>query len=206
MDRPVERGAPRSRDAHRSGPDSDRLENTLAALAFAINDGVIARLADRYGLGSSDAAALVVLSRIPQRIDDVSQQLRISHSAAVRLVDRLVASGFATRAPGRDARSVSVRLTPAGKRRARAVLAQRQRVVGGMLAGLSTSERSVLARTVERLLENLAVDWRTTMEICRLCDLPACEEHAPCPAAQGAERTRAEARGPLPRRKVQNRA
>jgi hypothetical protein len=35
---------------------------------------------------------------------------------------------------------------------------------------------------VDDLLEAKGVDWQTTMRICRLCDIPACEHRAPCPA------------------------
>src|ERR1051326_2481301 len=113
---------------------SDRLENTFAALVVAVSDDILRGISDRWQLGASDAAALVVLSRVPQRIDGVSRQLGLSHSATVRLVDRLVDDGFALRGRGADGRSVAVRLTPAGKRRARGVLAERERVVRRALA------------------------------------------------------------------------
>jgi len=161
---------------------SERLENTFAALVVAISDDIVRELSHRWQLGPSDAAALVVLSRVPQRIEGVSRQLGISHSATVRLVDRLVDSGFAVRGQGRDRRSVSVRLTPAGKRRARGVLAERERVVQESLGALSEPDRALLARVVDALLEAKGIDWRTTMQICRFCDIPACEHRAPCPA------------------------
>ena len=166
---------------------SGRLANTFAALAVTINDRLLVGLAERYELGPSDTAALVVLGRVPQRIEDVRQQLGLSHSAAVRLVDRLEASGLAVRGRGGDARSVRVRLTAAGRRRAHDVLTERERIVADMLAGLSPSERRSLAEVVERLLEQLATDWQTTMLTCRLCNIPLCEAHAPCPAALGAQ-------------------
>jgi MarR family transcriptional repressor of emrRAB len=171
-----------------TGVAGSRLANTFAALALAISDEVMGQLSRRYSLGPSDAAALVVLSRAPQRIEDVSRQLRLSHSATVRLVDRLEAGGLAARSPGLDARSVTVRLTPVGKRRARAVLAERDRLVDEILTDLSSAERELVGDVVERLLEQLGVDWRTTMQVCRLCDIPACEAEAPCPIALGAER------------------
>jgi MarR family transcriptional regulator, negative regulator of the multidrug operon emrRAB len=162
---------------------SDRLENTFAALVVAVSDGILKEISDRWQLGASDAAALVVLSRVPQRIDGVSRQLGLSHSATVRLVDRLVDNGFAVRGRGGDGRSVAVRLTPAGKRRAKSVLAERERVVGRALAGLSKADRAALARIVDQLLEEQGVDWLTTLRICRFCDIPGCEHEAPCPAA-----------------------
>jgi MarR family transcriptional regulator, negative regulator of the multidrug operon emrRAB len=177
-----------STQSRTTGVAGGRLANTFGALALAITDDVMGQLSRRYFLGPSDAAALVVLSRAPQRIEDVSQQLRLSHSATVRLVDRLEAGGLAARSPGRDARSVNVRLTPAGKRRARAVLAERDRLVDDILTDLSSAERELLAGVFERLLEQLGVDWETTMQVCRLCDIPACEAKAPCPIALGAER------------------
>jgi DNA-binding MarR family transcriptional regulator len=166
---------------------SDRLENTLAALVVAINDKLLEGLANSSDLGPSDTAALVVLSRVPQRIEAVSRQLGLSHSATVRLVDRLDAAGLARRRPGRDARSVSVALTARGVRSARRLLAEREHILSVALADLTVTERAALAGVVERLLVRLARDWTTAMQICRLCDIPGCEADGACPVALGAE-------------------
>jgi MarR family transcriptional regulator, negative regulator of the multidrug operon emrRAB len=167
---------------------SRRLPNTVAALALAVTDMLLVGLDERYHLGPSDAAALIILSRRSQRIEDISQQLGVSHSATVRLVDRLEDMGLAGRAPGRDARSVNVRLTAAGKRRARGLLTERERIMTHVLGELSERDRRLLGALVEKMLDALAVDWRTTMQICRLCNIPFCESGAACPAAAGAAR------------------
>jgi DNA-binding MarR family transcriptional regulator len=166
---------------------SERLENTLGALAVAISDRLLGGLRRGYELAPSDAAALVVLARIPQPIEAVRRQVGLSHSATVRLVDRLEAAGLAARVPGRDARTVNVRLTATGTREVRRLLEERERIMSDVLADLSTDERLVLATVVERLLEQLATDWRVAMHICRLCDIPGCEADGPCPVAVGAE-------------------
>jgi DNA-binding MarR family transcriptional regulator len=163
------------------------LENTLGALAVAISDRLLAELRHGYDLAPSDAAGLVVLARIPQPIEAVRRQVGLSHSATVRLVDRLEAAGLAARVPGRDGRTVNVRLTATGTQEARRLLEERQRIMSDVLAHLSVDERLTLAAVVERLLEQLAVDWRVAMHICRLCDLPGCESDWPCPVAVGAE-------------------
>jgi DNA-binding MarR family transcriptional regulator len=184
--------------SRQAGVESQRLPNTFAALSVAINDRLIGGLVDRFDLTPSDASALIILARVPQRIEDVSRQLGLTHSATVRVIDRLESGGLATRAPGRDKRSLSVRLTGAGKRLARSILLERERIVANILAELSASERKLLAGIVERLLEQLAVDWPTTMQICRLCNLPHCESDAPCPAAVGLEHHRSQLRDPAP--------
>ena len=99
-------------------------------------------IAGRSGLGPSDAAALVVLARPKRsvanlRIEALRHDLGLSHSAAVRLVDRLQAAGLASRESGSDGRSIAVRLTAAGRREAEGVLAERRGVVEEVLAPLA---------------------------------------------------------------------
>jgi DNA-binding MarR family transcriptional regulator len=166
---------------------AERLANTFAALAVTISDRVQLRIFERFELGPSAAAALVILGRRPQYIESLSRQVALSHSATVRLVDRLEDAGLARRGPGSDARRVGLRLTAAGRRRADAILAERAQVVSELLESLGAADRRALAEVVELLLEELAEDWTEGMHMCRLCDIPFCEQKAPCPVALGAE-------------------
>jgi MarR family transcriptional regulator, negative regulator of the multidrug operon emrRAB len=167
---------------------AERLSNTFGALvtevAARLHDGLV----ERSGLGLSDVAAVVLLSRAPRRIEDLSRILHLSHSAAVRLVDRLEDATLADRTPGEDRRSVTVRLTPSGRRRVDSLLAVREQVMSAVLSPLRSTERSELATVVERLLEELSEDWDAARHICRLCDIGTCEAHATCPTGVGAMR------------------
>jgi MarR family transcriptional repressor of emrRAB len=147
-------------------------------------------LAEGLGLGTSAGAAIVLLSRMPRRIEDLSTILGLSHSATVRLVDRLESSGLAARTPGDDRRSVKVVVSEDGRRRVDELFEHRERVLEDVLALLRADERRTLSILVERLLEELTTDWPTARHICRLCSLEKCESCVVCPTWVGAERER----------------
>jgi len=167
---------------------SERLANTLGALVTEIGDQIHSGLSEYCGLGRSDAAAIVVVSRRPRGIEELRRILGLTHSATVRLVDRLEDARLLRRGPGEDGRSVTLELTAAGTHRAASLLAERDRIVSEVLAPLRGSDREDLARVVERLLQALAVDWDAARRICRLCDLEHCDARGDCPTRIGAER------------------
>jgi DNA-binding MarR family transcriptional regulator len=98
----------------------------------------------------------------------------LTHSGAVRLVDRLAGAGLVERRAGADQRSTALWLTPAGRRAARRVLVQRAAVLEAALAELAPGERAALARAAERILPALAAGPDAGARICRLCDTDAC--------------------------------
>jgi DNA-binding MarR family transcriptional regulator len=132
--------------------------------------------------GASAPAALAALHGLAggESIDTLRRIVGLTHSGAVRLVDRLAAAGLVVRRVGVDGRSVSLRLTPEGRRAARRVLAQREAAIEQVLAPMSAGERATLARLHERLLGHLAAGPESRRKVCRLCDVEACG--ADCPA------------------------
>jgi len=172
----------------------DAPANVLGALALIVTDRTADAIAAAAGQPVTDAAALSALHHILDRptVDRLAQVLGLTHSGAVRLVDRLTAAGCVTREPGPDGRSLSVALTRKGERAAARVSAARAGLLSGALAELSPTERSTLHELLGRVLGALvqskvadapgAGGWT-----CRLCDLTACgrpEGH--CPAANAA--------------------
>ncbi len=103
----------------------------------------------------------------------------LSHSGAVRLVDRLAAAGLAERRVGADGRAVALHLTPEGRRAARRVLARREAALASVLVPLSAAERTALASLHERLLGSLASGHEERRRVCRLCDVEACGRDCP---------------------------
>src|SRR3954451_11659767 len=106
-------------------------------------------------LGASAPSALVALDGYltGQPIDALRRVLGITHSGTVRLVDRLVAAGLVERRGGTtDRRAVPPRLTPAGRRVARRVLAAREAALEDVLSVLDPEERATLAALHDRLL------------------------------------------------------
>jgi DNA-binding MarR family transcriptional regulator len=166
--------------------DLDRTGNLLGALSLAVAD----RTSDGLGgaVGISGTAA-IALSALHQFLDDPSvdllrRVLGLTPSGTVRLVDRLEEAGYVTRGPGPDARSISLRLTPAGRRAAKRVAAARAGVLQDSLSVLSPAEREALDGLLSRVLAGMirgpgAVRW-----MCRLCDMTACgREAGRCPVA-----------------------
>ena len=106
-------------------PDADdHLANVLGALATAIDDAVTAAIEDATGLTGAAPAALIALHDLlaGRSVDDLRHAVDLTHSGAVRLVDRLVADGLATRRPGADrgpCRRPHRTRTPAGPGHAR---------------------------------------------------------------------------------------
>ena len=107
----------------------------------------------------------------------------------MRLVDRLQDAGYVTRRRGEDARSVSVHLTPAGRRVARRVTAARAQVLREVLGDLTPAERETLDGLLSRVLPGLIRGPGATRWMCRFCDTTACgRSEGRCPVANEALR------------------
>lgn len=158
-----------------------RTTNLLGALVLALHDRVEAATASAAEHGAAYPAALATLLGSPGLpIESLRQILGLSHSGTVRLVDALEREGSVVRKAGKDARSVAVELTAAGRRRAQAVLRARDEALAPALEVLTSAERAQLLRLTEKLLGRLTRDKQHADYICRLCDLDACPE-ATCP-------------------------
>lgn len=159
-----------------------RQANLLGALALALDDRLNKSLTYRGRRSLSSTAALIHLRLNPgETIDSLSRVLGLSHSATVRLVDRLEADGLAERRSGADRRSVGLFVTHSGEAAAVKALHDRHRVFTDALAPLSAGERKQLTALVEKLLVGLVSDGWSALQICRLCDVPACNRGAYCP-------------------------
>jgi DNA-binding MarR family transcriptional regulator len=159
--------------------------NVLGALGLALADR-LSEAAERAG-GSSAAAALVTLygTRAGIRIDGMARVVGLSHSGAVRLVDRLEADGLVERRRGADQRSTTLYLTPAGRRSARQVLAHREAAMHSLLSLLTDDQQAELSDLAGRLLRELAAEPAAEGRLCRICDLEACgRSRGRCPVAR----------------------
>ena len=160
---------------------SQRLENLLGALAVGLSDVISSAVETTTGHAGAMGAALAVLAQEPGLgIEQLRVPLRRTQSATVRVVDQLVAEGYAERRPGRDQRSVAVTLTPKGAETAARVLASREQALGEAVGALTLGERKALTGALEKVLARITTDRAHADQICRLCDLTACPEPA-CP-------------------------
>ncbi len=167
-----------------------RAANLLGSASLAISDRLRRGTEAGAGQGGSAPAALISLAGYldGRPIDALRDPLGLTHSAAVRVVDRLVAAGLARRRPGRDGRSVAVELTAEGREAAESALSARQAALDEILGPLSASERAELTRLHEKLLGGLTEGRESARNICRLCDLHACgHNQGICPVTNAAD-------------------
>ncbi|MTI17658.1 hypothetical protein E1162_10445 [Rhodobacteraceae bacterium RKSG542] len=118
------------------------IANQLSAISTAIEDASV----EAYGdLSPSAVAALLTMRK--QRsmsIGAVAGEIRLSHSATVRLIDKLEKE-WLVRRQKRRGREVMVELTARGKRRASDLAQARQHVATKLLESLEEGERQQLS-------------------------------------------------------------
>lgn len=182
---------------------SNRLGNLLGALALAVVDG----LDDAFAIEGLDTkAATALVAMLDFAPEGPEQRLRLAinltHSGTVRLVDRLKSAGLVERTPGDDRRSVSVRLTPAGRKVALRLRRRRAELTWSLLSTLTERQRTELALPCERLIAALTVRRLAMRDagqlpaggaLCRLCDFRACGRPAGlCPSSAARSRFRSD--------------
>ena len=152
-----------------------RTSNLLGALAVGLTDALTEVTERSAHRGAAAPAALVTIAdEAGISIERLRQVLQLSHSGTVRLIDCLEADGLVERQRGRDQRSVSLVLTPAGREAAAAVLVERQGILDRALAGLTSAERRSLTPLLEKLLAGVSAGRHSADHICRLCDTSVC--------------------------------
>jgi DNA-binding MarR family transcriptional regulator len=167
----------------------DQAANLLGALSLMIADRMADAMGGAGGRPESAATALSALLHFLDRpsIDLLRQVLGLTSSGTVRLVDKMVESGYAERGPGPDRRSTSVTLTGAGRAAAKRVGAARTQVLDGALAGLSAEERAVLRTIMGKVLVGLMREPGAVRWMCRLCDIGVCRgAEGGCPVGNAA--------------------
>jgi DNA-binding MarR family transcriptional regulator len=157
-----------------------KLENIVGALALALSDDLLRKAQGQAPEAGPAAAAIALLRHEPgMTIERLRRALELSHSGAVRLVDRLTADGLVVRHPGAvDRRAVALHLTEDGMRRCDAILAARAGSMARALGMLDEDERRVLELLTGKLLTGLIGNVDDAYSVCRLCDTDACPD---CP-------------------------
>jgi DNA-binding MarR family transcriptional regulator len=164
-----------------SAEDADRaVANVLGALALGVSDRLAA---------TSDAAALItLLERGPLTIEWLRRVIGLSHSASVRVVDRLAAERLVQRGAGPDGRSVSIELTGRGRRMAAQLRSQREAQLAQLVEPLTRAERATLGAIADKLATRLVTGRWEARFVCRLCDHAACAAAGGCPLDRAASR------------------
>jgi len=150
-----------------AGPTLD----LLGAAALAISSAVWGT----YEMEPSDAAALnVVLAEPGISVKGLSRTLGLTHSATVRVADRLAVAGLLTREPAGPGRTVALISTPRGKRLASQAAARRMEVLEHATSGLTDAQRQDLITSLAAVVRQLAADQEQIDQACRLCDQNRC--------------------------------
>ncbi|MEU4689413.1 MarR family transcriptional regulator [Actinoplanes sp. NPDC023714] len=153
-----------------------RLGNLLGALASSVSTQIDHATTVAAGQGGGAPAALVQLAQHRDlSVDDLRRRLNLTHSAVVRLLDRLADRGLISRdRSDEDGRRRRLSLTPAGEALAGVVLDARARVLAAALGPLDARERGLLEGILDRLLLALPTSADHSSQVCRLCCLRDC--------------------------------
>jgi MarR family transcriptional regulator, negative regulator of the multidrug operon emrRAB len=152
-----------------------RTANLLGALACEIAERLEDRLRNHPNQTDSSSAALNVIGFYEGCSNrTLSGALKLSHTATVRLVDKLEAAGYVKSAEGSDRRTVALFLTAAGRARARHILQDRCAALGEIVDALTDKQRTQLSKLLEIMLKAVTSSAAEADHICRLCDEIAC--------------------------------
>src|SRR5215204_4249787 len=154
-------------------PDAytSRIANRLGAVALTLSDGIREATQEATGMAGGPPAALVSLREWAdgRSVDVLAEAMRVSHSRAVRVVDRLEAAGLARReSDPADGRRALVWLEPAGRELAERALDARARVLLRAVDDLDAADVRDLERLLAALLGATTVDVRAASGTCRL--------------------------------------
>lgn len=105
------------------------------------------------GLGLSDFAVLeVLLSKGPQKVNDIGRRVDLTSGSITTAVDRLEKRGLVVRElDDGDRRSRIVRLTPAGRAHIDEIFAQHAAALEAASSGLTKAERKSLIELLKKL-------------------------------------------------------
>jgi MarR family transcriptional repressor of emrRAB len=152
-----------------------RTANMLAALAGEITERVEATLKTHPNQTDSASAALNIMGFWEGITNtQLSRALGLSHTATVRLVDKLEAQGFVEAREGKDKRATHLYITPAGREAVLPGLVARCAAVKGYLEVLSAAEERQFADLLEKLMKPIGTDAYRVSHFCRLCEFTAC--------------------------------
>ena len=161
-----------------------RDENLLSAMALGIADRIRETIEADAEHGAMASAALNTVGFFPgESISVLSETLKLSHSATVRLVDGLAGKGLLERSKGRDGRSVVLSLTRTGKKAFARLREKRRKAIAEVIDVLSKNEQTRLTRLAEKLLSRLTTDPASGDFICRFCEIESCPQDR-CPVHQ----------------------
>lgn len=146
---------------------NEELANRLIACARAVEDMTAAEAGDLSA--SAVAAIFAIRAREPISIQDIATIVGLTHSATVRLVDRLE-KDWLVRRQRRRGREVLVETTSRGKRRVRDLHAKRTEAVTSLIAELSAKDQTALGAAIDAVLVAAMENGMAADALYRFCD------------------------------------
>lgn len=112
---------------------------------------------------------VLLVSRGPQRVVDLAQELSVTSSTATRMCNRLVRKGLATRQErDEDRRASWIGLTPAGRDLVGQVMHVRREAIAELVRDMSLTRPMAFAAVLHALVEAAgevpAADWQRRWE------------------------------------------
>jgi DNA-binding MarR family transcriptional regulator len=155
------------------------LSNLLGALCVGVGDLQNTAMTEASGIDPATLTALLfIYARPSSSVGDIAKAACVTHSGAVRTLDRLVALGLAMRRRrAQDQRTAALSCTRAGSTIAKRALAARRAALDELLASTlgNKAERVVIKKLLEHILAGLRPETRAdAWRICRLCEHSVC--------------------------------
>jgi len=152
-----------------------RTANMLAAFAGEVTERVGTAIKSHPNQTDSASAAINVMGFWDGVTNaQLARALKLSHTATVRLVDKLEAQGLVEARGGKDKRATHLHLTDAGREAVLPMLQARCAAVEGLMTALSPAEEEQFSALLEKLMRPLGTDAYSVSHFCRLCDLATC--------------------------------
>ena len=152
-----------------------RTANLLAAFAGEVTERVESTLKSHPNQTDSTTAALNIMGFWEGITNaELARTLKLSHTATVRLVDKLEQQGLVEARDGKDKRATYIYLTAIGRNAVQPVLVARCAAVQKYLGALSAAEEEQLVGLLEKLMRPLATDGYAVAHFCRLCEFTSC--------------------------------
>jgi DNA-binding MarR family transcriptional regulator len=154
--------------------------NVIGAFALNLGDAIERNMAALAQRPRSEVVALVAVRQCDSfTVGWLASTLALTHSAAVRVVDRLEADRLIRRTRSSDARRVALALTKTGESLADQLIACRADTISAAVGPLDDQQLALLAGLIEASFFDAPLTEECAYRVCRLCHLEACD---PCPA------------------------
>ncbi len=157
--------------------------NQVAAFARRLEMVVNAGLCERFNRPLSDITALVSIMHCNAfNIGWLANVLELTHSATVRLVDRMENDGLISRLAKDAKKQVGLSISTKGKKLAKEILSVRHELASNLLTPLSAEQMDTLASLARVTLAGNIEDELAAYKTCALCDESGCG--AGCPTSE----------------------